>query len=161
MNQSSKFVRTSTSTPLEQSGTEVVSLSLLESSLSVVPQPQTDLPELQLAQDQAHETPAVSYLQSDGEASSSVHEPPPLPGGAAQSKAPGDHSDNNQTVETTSQSDYPLYMRPFLSVLKQRRTDVKTQGQRYTIQDNRERPSSPSSPKKKYYEIYQGEAERP
>ena len=49
MNQASGFVRASTPTPLEQTRTEVVSLSLLESSLSVVPQPQTDLPELQLA----------------------------------------------------------------------------------------------------------------
>ena len=99
MNQASGFVRASTPTPLEQTRTEVVSLSLLESSLSVVPQPQTDLPELQFARDQVRETPTVSYLQSDGEASSSAHEPPPLPRGAEQPRATGYHSDNNQTVE--------------------------------------------------------------
>ena len=108
MNQASEFVRASTPTPLEQTRTEVVSLSLLESSLSVVPQSQTDLPELQFTRDQVRETPTVTYLQSDGEASSSAHEPPPLPGGAEQPSAAGDHSDNNQTVGTTSQSDCPL-----------------------------------------------------
>ena len=108
MNQASGFVRASTPTPLEQTRTEVVSLSLLEPSLSVVPQPQTDLPELQFTRDQVRETPTVSHLQSDGEASSSAHETPPLPGGAEQSRVTGDHSDNNQTVETTSQSDCPL-----------------------------------------------------
>ena len=68
----------------------MVSLSLLESSLSLVPQSQTDLPELQLTRDQVRETPTVTYLQSDGEASSSAHEPPPLPGGAEQPSAAGD-----------------------------------------------------------------------
>ena len=104
----SEFVRTSTPTPPEQSGAEEVSLSLLESTLSVAPQTQSGFPELQLAQIQTHETPAVSFLQTDEEASSSVHEPPPLPGGTGQFKTPGDHSDTNHTMETTSQSEIPL-----------------------------------------------------
>ena len=101
-------VRTSTPTPLEQPGTEVTSISQLESSLSVAPQSQSGFPELQLAQNRSHDTCAVSFLQSDDEASSSVHEPPPLPGGAGHFTAPGDHSDTTQAVDTTSQSEIPL-----------------------------------------------------
>ena len=101
-------VRTSTPTPLEQPGTEVTSISQLESSLSVAPQSQSGFPELQLAQNRSHETSAVSFLQSDDEASSSVHEPPPLPGEAGHFTAPGDHSDTTQAVDTTSQSEIPL-----------------------------------------------------
>ena len=100
-------VRTSTPTPLEQPGTEVTSISQLESSLSLAPQSQSGFPELQLAQNRSHDTSAVSFLQSDDEASSSVHEPPPLPGGAGHFTAPGDHSDNTQAVDTTSQSEIP------------------------------------------------------
>ena len=102
-----EFVRTSTPTLPDRSGAEEVSLSLLESTLSVAPQTQPGFPELQLAQIQTHETPAVSFLQTDEEASSSVHEPPPLPGGTGQLKTPGDHSDTNHTMETTSQSEIP------------------------------------------------------
>ena len=101
-------VRTSTPTPLEQPGTEVTSISQLESSLSVAPQSQSGFPELQLAQNRSHDTSAVSFLQSDDEASSSVHELPPLPGGAGHFTAPGDHSDTTQAVDTTSQSEIPL-----------------------------------------------------
>ena len=101
-------VRTSTPTPLEQPGTEVTSISQLESSLSVAPQSQSGFPELQLAQNRSHDTSAVSFLQSDDEASSSVHEPPPLPGGAGHFTAPGDHSDTTQAFDTTSQSEIPL-----------------------------------------------------
>ena len=101
-------VRTSTPTPLEQPGTEVTSISQLESSLSVAPQSQSGFPELQLAQNRSHDTSAVSFLQSDDKASSSVHEPPPLPGGAGHFTAPGDHSDTTQAVDTTSQSEIPL-----------------------------------------------------
>ena len=101
-------VRTSTPTPLEQPGTEVTSISQLESSLSVAPLSQSGFPELQLAQNRSHDTSAVSFLQSDDEASSSVHEPPPLPGGAGHFTAPGDHSDTTQAVDTTSQSEIPL-----------------------------------------------------
>ena len=101
-------VRTSTPTPLEQPGTEVTSISQLESSLSVAPQSQSGFPELQLAQNRSHDTSAVSFLQSDDEASSSVHEPPPLPGGTGHFTAPGDHSDTTQAVDTTSQSEIPL-----------------------------------------------------
>ena len=104
----SEFVRTSTPTPPEQSGAEEVSLSLLESTLSVAPQTQSGFPELQLAQIQTHATSAVSFLQTDEDASSFVHEPPPLPGGTGQLKTPGDHSDTNHTMETTSQSEIPL-----------------------------------------------------
>ena len=102
-----EFVRTSTPTLPDRSGAEEVSLSLLESTLSVAPQTQPGFPELQLAQIQTHETPAVSFLQTDEEASSSVHEPPPLPRGTGQLKTPGDHSDTNHTMETTSQSEIP------------------------------------------------------
>ena len=101
-------VRTSTPTPSEQPGTEVTSISQLESSLSVAPQSQSGFPELQLAQNRSHDTSAVSFLQSDDEASSSVHEPPPLPGGTGHFTAPGDHSDTTQAVDTTSQSEIPL-----------------------------------------------------
>ena len=101
-------VRTSTPTPLEQPGTEVTSISQLESSLSVAPQSQSGFPELQLAQNCSHDTSAVSFLQSDDEASSSVHEPPPLPGGTGHFTAPGDHSDTTQAVDTTIQSEIPL-----------------------------------------------------
>ena len=101
-------VRTSTPTPLEQPGTEVTSISQLESSLSVAPQSQSRFPELQLAQNRSHDTSAVSFLQSDDEASSSVHEPPPLLGGAGHFTAPVDHSDTTQAVDTTSQSEIPL-----------------------------------------------------
>ena len=101
-------MRTSTPTPLEQPGTEVTSISQLESSLSVAPQSQSGFPELQLAQNCSHDTSAVSFLQSDDEASSSVHEPPPLPGGAGHFTAPGDRSDTTQAVDTTSQSEIPL-----------------------------------------------------
>ena len=101
-------VRTSTPTPLEQPETEVTSISQLESSLSVAPQSQSGFPELQLAQNRSHDTSAVSFLQSDDEASSSVHEPPPFPGGAGHFTAPGDHSDTTQDVDTTSQSEIPL-----------------------------------------------------
>ena len=101
-------VRTSTPTSFEQPGTEVTSISQLESSLSVAPQSQSGFPELQLAQNRSHDTSAVSFLQSDDEASSSVHEPPPFPGGAGHFTAPGDHSDTTQAVDTTSQSEIPL-----------------------------------------------------
>ena len=101
-------VRTSTPTPFEQPGSEVTSISQLESSLSVAPQSQSGFPELQLAQNRSHDTSAVSFLQSDDEASSSVDEPPPLPGGAGHFTAPGDHSDTTQAVDTTSQSEIPL-----------------------------------------------------
>ena len=101
-------VRTSTPTPLEQPGTEVASISQLESSLSVAPQSQSGFLELQLAQNRSHNTSAVSFLQSDDEASSSAHEPPPLPGGTGHFIAPGDHSDTTQAVDTTSQSEIPL-----------------------------------------------------
>ena len=101
-------VRTSTPTPFEQPGTGVTSISQLESSLSAAPQSQSGFPELQLAQNRSHDTSAVSFLQSDDEASSSVHEPPPLPDGAGHFTAPGDHSDTTQAVDTTSQSEIPL-----------------------------------------------------
>ena len=161
MNQASGFVRASTPTPLEQNRTEVVSLSLLESSLSVVPQSQTDLPELQFTRDQVRETPTVTYLQSDGEASSSAHEPPPLPGGAEQPSAAGDHSDNNQTVGTTSQSDCPLLYETILFGTEAASAGVKTQGQRRMIQDNRERLNLSSNPRRRYYGICQDEVGRP
>ena len=108
MSQCSEFARTSTPTLLDQSGAAVVSLSQLESSLSVVSKSRAGLPELRVAQDQTHEMSGASFLQSDGEASSSANEPPPLPGGIGQPKASGGHSDNNQTVESASQLDYPL-----------------------------------------------------
>ena len=101
-------VRASTPTPSEQPGTEVTSVSQLESSLSVAPQSQSGFPELQLVQNRSHDISAVSFLQSDDEASSSVHEPPPLPGGAGRFTTPGDHSDTTQAVDTTSQSEIPL-----------------------------------------------------
>ena len=101
-------VRTSTPTLFGQPGTEVTSISQLESSLSVAPQSQSGFPELQLAQDHSHDTSAVSLPQSGDEASSSVHEPPPLPGGASHFTASGNHSDTTQAVDTTSQSEIPL-----------------------------------------------------
>ena len=45
----------------------------------------TGFPELQVLQDQTQEMPEVSFLQSEGDASSSIIEPPPLPGRKAPS----------------------------------------------------------------------------
>ena len=160
MNQASGFVRASTPTPLEQTRTEVVSLSLLESSLSVVPQSQTDLPELQFTRDQVRETPTVTYLQSDGEASSSAHGP------SCFSEELNNPAPQETTVTTTRLWELlvnpiaPSYTRPFLLALKQRRAGVKTQGQRRMIQDNRERLNLSSKPRRRYYGICQDEVGR-
>ena len=103
-----ELVRASTPIPLDQSAAGVVSLTQLESTLTVAPRSQADFPELQLATDMSHEMSAVSFLQSQGEATSSVNEPPPLPGGEVQPKVSGDHSDATQTGESVSQTDCPL-----------------------------------------------------
>ena len=102
-----EFVRSSTPNPSNQTGATVVSLSQLESSLSVVPKTQADLPELQVNQDQTQEVSEASFLQSEENASSSVIEPPPLPGRNERAKASGEHSDTNQTLESASQSEIP------------------------------------------------------
>ena len=113
-----EFVRSSTPNPSNQPWATVVSLSQLESSLSVVPKAQADLPELQVNQDQTQELSEASFLQSEENASSSVNEPPPLPGRNERAKASGEHSDTNQTLESVSQSEIPaLYgTNPFDSV---------------------------------------------
>ena len=101
-------MRASTPVPLDQSASGVISLTQLESTLTVAPRSHTDLPELQRTTDMSHEMSAVSFLQSEGEATSSVNEPPPLPGGEVQPKVSGDHSDATQTGESVSQTDCPL-----------------------------------------------------
>ena len=88
--QDPEFVRSSTPNPSNQSGAVVVSLSQLESSLSVVPRTQADLPELQVNQDRTQEVSETSFLQSEGNASSSIIEPPPLPGRNDQTKVSGE-----------------------------------------------------------------------
>ena len=103
-----ELVRASTPIPLDQSAAGIVSLSQLESTLTVAPISQADLPELQLATDMSHEMSGVSFLQSEGEATSSVNEPLPLPGGEIQPKVSGDYSDATQTEESVSQTDYRL-----------------------------------------------------
>ena len=104
-------VRASTPTPLEQSGTEVVSTSQLVSSLSIVPQSQSGFPELRVLQDQTQEMSEASFLQSEGNVSSSVTEPPPLPGGRDQTEDIGESSDVNPASENASQVEYPaLYV---------------------------------------------------
>ena len=108
MNQPPELVRASTPISLDQSAARIVNLSQLESTLTVAPRSQADLLELQLATDMSHEMSGVSILQSEGEASSSVNEPPQLPGGVLQPKVSGDYSDANQTGEKVSQSDCPL-----------------------------------------------------
>ena len=100
--QDPEFVRSSTPNPSNQPGTTVVSLSQLESSLSVVPRTQADLPELQVNPDQTQEVSETSFLQSEENASSSVIEPPPLPGRNEQTKASGEQSDTNQTLESAT-----------------------------------------------------------
>ena len=116
--QDPEFVRSSTPNPSNQPGAIVVSLSQLESSLSVVPRTQADLPELQVNQDQTQEVSEASFLQSEENASSSVIEPPPLPGRNEQTKVSGEQSDTNQTLESASHSEIPaLYgTNPFDSV---------------------------------------------
>ena len=74
MNQPPELVRASTRISLDQSAARIVSLSQLESTLTVAPRSQADLLELQLATDMSHEMSGVSFLQSEGEASSSVNE---------------------------------------------------------------------------------------
>ena len=116
--QDPEFVRSSTPNPSNQPGTTVVSLSQLESSLSVLPRTQADLPELQVNPEQTQEVSENSFLQSEENASSSVIEPPPLPGRNEQTKASGEQSDTNQTLESASHSEIPaLYgTNPFDSV---------------------------------------------
>ena len=79
--QGAEYVRASTPNPANQPRTSVDSLTQLESSLSVAPRMNTGFPELQVLQDQTQEMSGVSFLQSEGDASSSIIEPPPLPGG--------------------------------------------------------------------------------
>ena len=86
--QDPEFVRSSTPNPSNQPGAIVVGLSQLESSLSVVPRTQADLPELQVNPDQTQEVSEASFLQPEENASSSVIEPPPLPGRNEQTKVP-------------------------------------------------------------------------
>ena len=116
--QDPEFVRSSTPNPSNQSRATVVSLSQLESSLSVVSKTQADLPELQVNQDQTQEVSEASFLQSEENASSSVIEPPPLPGRNEQTIVSGEHSDTKQTLESASHSEIPaLYgTNPFDSV---------------------------------------------
>ena len=116
--QDPEFVRSSTPNPSNQSGAVVVSLSQLESSLSVVPRTQADLPELQVNQDRTQEVSETSFLQSEGNSSSSIIEPPPLPGRNDQTKVSGEYSDTNQTLESAGHSEIPaLYgTNPFDSV---------------------------------------------
>ena len=110
-----EFVRSSTPNPPDQPGTSVDSLTQLETSLSVTPKMSTGFPELQVIQDQTEEMPEVSFLQSKGDASSSVMEPPPLPGGKNQVEDIGESSDVNQLSESVSQGECPpLYaINPF------------------------------------------------
>ena len=113
--QGAEYVRFSTPNPADQPGTSVDSLAQLESSLSVAPIMNTGFPELQVLQDQTQEMSGVSFLQSEGDASSSVIEPPPLPGGKDRVEDIGESSDANLTSENISQAECPpLYaMNPF------------------------------------------------
>ena len=103
-----ELVQASTRIPLDQSAAGRVSLSQLESTLTVALRSQADLPELQLTTDMSQEMSGVSFLQSEGEATSSVNEPPPLHGGEVQPNVSGDYSDATQTGESVSQTDCPL-----------------------------------------------------
>ena len=113
--QGAEYVRSSTPNPANQPGTSVDSLAQLESSLSVAPRMNTGFPELQVLQDQTQEMSGVSFLQSEGDASSSIIEPPPLPGGKNRVEDIGESSDANLTSENISQAECPpLYaMNPF------------------------------------------------
>ena len=113
--QGAEYVRSSTPNPANQPGTSVDSLAQLESSLSVAPIMNTGFPELQVLQDQTQEMSGVSFLQSEGDASSSVIEPLRLPGGENRVEDVGESSDANLTSENISQAECPpLYaMNPF------------------------------------------------
>ena len=113
--QGADFVRSSTPNPPSQPGTSVDSLTQLESSLSVTPKMNTGFPELQVLQDQTQEMSEVPFLQSEGDASSSIIEPPPLPGRKDQVEDIGEFSDANQASENVSQAECPpLYaINPF------------------------------------------------
>ena len=113
--QGADFVRSSTPNPPSQPGTSVDSLTQLESSLSVTPKMNTGFPELQVLQDQTQEMSEVPFIQSEGDASSSIIELPPLPGRKDQVEDIGEFNDANQTSENVSQAECPpLYaMNPF------------------------------------------------
>ena len=71
------LVRASTPISQDQTDAGIVSLSQLESALTVGSHTQTDFPELHLASDAPHDSSRASFLQSEGETPSSVCEPPP------------------------------------------------------------------------------------
>ena len=102
------LIRASTPILHDQTGAGMVSLSQLESALAVGSHVQADLLELHLASDVPHDSSRVSFLQSEGEASSSVCEPPPLPGGTTRDYNAEELSDAIQTGEGTSQTECPL-----------------------------------------------------
>ena len=149
----SEFVRTRTPTPPEQSGAEEVSLSLLESTLSVAPQTQSGFPELQLAQIQTHETPAVSFLHLPF--MSLLHFP----------QEPDSLKPQGTTVTPTTLWKLLVgpkslsFTLPSLLARSQRRKGVKTQGWKHMIQDHQGRPNSSINFKRKFCDICQGEVE--
>ena len=102
------LVRASTPILHDQTDAGIVSLSQLESALTVGSHTQTDFPELHLASDVPHDSSRASFLQSEGETPSSVCEPPPLPGGTTHGYNVEELSDANQTGEGTSQTECPL-----------------------------------------------------
>ena len=102
------LVRASTPILHDQTDAGIVSLSQLESALAVGSHTQTGFPELHLASDVPHDSSRASFLQSEGEAPSSVCEPPPLPGGTTHGYNVEELSDANQTGEGTSQTECPL-----------------------------------------------------
>ena len=71
------LVRASTPILHDQTDAGIVSLSQLESALTVGTHTQAVFPELHLASDVPHDSSRASFLQSEGETPSSVCEPPP------------------------------------------------------------------------------------
>ena len=152
-------VRTSTPTPFEQPGTEVTSISQLESSLSVAPQSQSGFPELQLAQNRSHDTSAVSFLQSDDEASSSVHEPLHSPVEQDISPLQGTTVTPPRLLILPVSLKFPSCTRASLLERGQHQRLKKTQDQKYTIQDHQGLLGLILSHKKKFCEICQDAVE--
>ena len=122
----SGLVRTNTPTLREQASTEAISLPQFESIFHIVGMSTTELHGLQHAPDVPDVTTKVSFLQPDEDASSSLCDPLPLPGGLTQDNNLGDHSEEDRTEEELSQTEYPpLYATiPTLSELGSERGEV-------------------------------------
>ena len=156
-----EFVRSSTPNPPDQPGTSVDSLTQLETSLSVTPKMSTGFPELQVLQDQTEEMPEVSFLQSEGDASSSVMEPPPLPGGKIKLKILASPVMSIKHQKTLAKASAHRYMPLILWTLHNNQKLEMNQAQKFTIRASPAHPELTTQVKTTLYETCQGGVEPP